>query len=458
MQLVKSITLRNLLMICSLQFSFCSFLNAQDNSPYSRYGLGDITPGANIVNRGMGSFSAAYSDPLSINFTNPASYSAFVSYFEAGAKKAASGRVLFDVGLNFDNRTLREGNTAQKFTSSNALFSYMQVGVPVRKNWGISFGLRPLSRISYKIDRNERLYDPVTGLPIDSTVTEFNGSGGAFLATAGTGFAIKNLSIGVNFGYLFGKKEYATKRYFLNDSVQYNSSSYSTKTSFGNIYTNVGIQYKIDLSKKFLLRLGAYGHLKQNLNAEQDILRETFTPSQSGDIQLDSVYEQKNVKGKIIYPSGYGFGFVLEKKADLKNNKYSGWLIGADLVQNNWSEYRFYGIPDSVQNSYELKVGAQIRPEPKKNYFSNVVYRGGFMIGHDYIHVENNLPVWGLSVGAGFPIGNYNQSARGQASIINLSIEYTKRGNNTNLLKENIFRISVGLSLTDLWFVKPKYE
>ncbi len=458
MQSVKSIALRKLLMFFCLQFSLSSFLNAQDNSPYSRYGLGDMVPGTNIVSRGMGSISAAYSDPLSINFDNPASYSAFISYFETGAKKAASGRVLFDVGLNFDNRTLREGNSAQKFTNSNALFSYMQVGVPLKKSWGLNFGLRQLSRIGYKVDRNERLYDPGSGLPIDSVLTEFTGSGGAFLATIGTGFAIKNLSVGVNFGYLFGKKEYDAKRYFLNDSISYNSSDFSTKTPFGHIYANAGIQYKIDLSKKMLLRLGAYGHLKQTLNAQQDLLRQTFTPSQSGDIQLDSVYEQKNVKGKIIYPSGYGLGFILEKRADLKNNRYGGWLVGADLVQNNWSEYRYYGMTDSVQDSWELKVGAQIRPEPKKNYFSNVVYRGGFMVGQDYIHVEKNLPVWGFSLGAGFPIANYNASARSQASIINVSVEYIKRGNNANLLKENIFRISVGLSLTDLWFVKPKYE
>ncbi|HMG66930.1 MAG TPA: hypothetical protein VK588_04555 [Chitinophagaceae bacterium] len=455
---MKSITLRNLLMASGLQIMACSFLSAQDNSPYSRYGLGDITPSTNIVNRGMGGFSAAYADPLSINFNNPASYAAFVSYYEQNAKKSASGRVLFDVGLNFDNHTLREGNSPNKFTSSNALFSYMQLGIPVKKNWGLNFGLRQISRISYKIDQNERLVDPITGLPIDSALTEFSGDGGAFLATAGTGIAIKNFSIGVNFGYLFGKKEYATKRTFINDTVAYNNSNHSTKTSFGNIYTNAGIQYKINISKKLLLRLGAYGNLQQDIRAEEDVLRETFTRTQSGDIQLDSVFEQKGIKGKIIYPSGYGMGFVLEKKPDLQNNKYSGWLLGLDYVQNNWSDYRFYGVADSVRNNWEIRFGGQIRPEPKKNYFSNVSYRGGFVIGQDYIHVENKLPVWGLSFGMALPLANYNRLAGGQASVVNVSLEYTKRGNNDNLLKENLFRLSVGLSLTDLWFVKRKYE
>jgi len=457
--LEKFIALRLKLLTVTTVFSLINIVAfTQDNSPYSRYGLGDLAPKTNIVTRGMGGFSAAYADPLSINFNNPASYSSFISYREEKSRKSSSGRVLFDVGLNFENHNLRESNTTQKFTSSNALFSYMQLGLPLKKNWGLTFGLRQLSKVGYKIGKIERLLDPDTGNSIDSTFTEFTGDGGAFLATTGTGFAIKNLSVGINFGYLFGKKEFATKRAFLNDTVAYNSSNHATKTSFGNIFLNGGIQYKFDLSKKMLLRLGAYGNLKQTLNARQDLLRETFTRTANGDIQLDSVFEQKDIKGEVIYPSGYGLGFVLEKKPDLQNNKFATWMLGVDLVQNNWSQYRFYGATDMVTNNWELRVGGQIRPEPKRNYFSNVAYRAGFFIGKDYIQVGNDLPLAGLSFGMGLPLANYNQLARTQASIINLSLEYIKRGNNDNVLKENLFRVSVGLSLSDLWFVKRKYE
>src|SRR5438067_6134298 len=124
---------------------------AQDNSPYSRYGLGNISPSTNITTRGLGGISAAYSDVLSINFDNPASYSSFQTFIEQRSKKVSYGRVILDVGLNFDNRTLVVPNTSNRFSSSDALFSYIQVGVPIRRNWGLSFGLRPLSRISYSI-------------------------------------------------------------------------------------------------------------------------------------------------------------------------------------------------------------------------------------------------------------------------------------------------------------------
>ena len=454
---MKALRLKTLI-VCAVLFLVNTAAWTQDNSPYSRYGLGDIAPRTNILTRGMGSLSAGYADPLSINFTNPASYSSFISYREERSKKSASGRSVFDVGINFDSHSLREGSSPEKFTSTNALFSYMQVGLPLKRNWGLNFGLRQLSRVGYQVIHVERLFDPITGNSIDSAATEFTGNGGSYLGTIGTGVAIKNLSVGINVGYLWGNKEFATKRAFLNDTVEYHSSDHTTKTSFGNIYLDGGIQYKIDLSIIMLLRLGAYGNLKQKLKGNEDILRQTFNRTVIGDVQLDSVYEQKDVKGEVIYPSRYGVGLVVEKKPDYQNNKYGGWLVGVEFIQNNWNEYRFFGAIDSVQNSWELKIGTQIRPEPKGNYFSNVAYRAGFFLGRDYIHVKDDLPMAGISFGMGLPLANYNQLARSQVSTINIAFEYIKRGNNDNLLKENLFRISLGLSFSDLWFVKRRYE
>ena len=130
MQLVKSTTRKRTSKLDAIRLAIGVLLlliinsaNAQDNSPYSRYGLGDIHPTSHILNRGMGGISTAYADQMSVNFINPASYSRFYSLQEARTKKLAYGRILLDVGLNFDNRTLRETNNPQKFTAPNAYFS-----------------------------------------------------------------------------------------------------------------------------------------------------------------------------------------------------------------------------------------------------------------------------------------------------------------------------------------------
>ena len=60
---------------CLLLAALPLFCFAQENSPYSRYGVGNILPSGNIQNRGMGGISAGFSDPATINTVNPATYS-----------------------------------------------------------------------------------------------------------------------------------------------------------------------------------------------------------------------------------------------------------------------------------------------------------------------------------------------------------------------------------------------
>lgn len=203
------------------------------------------------------------------------------------------------------------------------------------------------------------------------------------------------------------------------------------------------------------MTLGVYGNLKTTLKGSQDITRETFVRSaEQGDFRLDSVYEQKDVRGEVIYPSGLGAGFVYEKPSTMQAG---GFLIGVDYIQNKWSEYNFFGNNDNVQDSWEMRIGTQLKPKPANNYWSNVAYRVGFNIGEDYVNVQQPLSTTGITIGLGMPLRPSAQSPR-QLSIINVAIEYNKRGNEDNLLRENLFRLSVGLSLSDLWFGKRTYN
>jgi hypothetical protein len=147
MQLAKATLLKTAYVKWVIAAGFISsglFVSAQSNSPYSRFGLGDLFPQSNITTRGMGGITAAYADPLSINFANPASYGSFQTFKENKTNKVQGGRMILDVGINLENRTLIAPNTPRSFTSSDALFSYVQVGIPLRHNWGLSFGLRPI--------------------------------------------------------------------------------------------------------------------------------------------------------------------------------------------------------------------------------------------------------------------------------------------------------------------------
>lgn len=427
---------------------------SQENSPYSRYGMGDLVPSASIMSRSMGGIAAGlvdydkrydlkfqYPKPQSLNFLNPATYS-------------RTRLTTFDLGFEVDNRTLVEPATGEKFKSTNAIISYLQLGFPLsrKRNMGMIIGLRPISRISYQIQSSTRAVDPYTNQPIDSLATIYQGKGGSYQAYVGIGKGWKNFSIGANVGYYFGNKDYSTRKIFLNDTVTYIKSNHENQTSFGGLFYNAGIQYSIQLNKTTKLVLGAFGTLSQDFNTNQTRIVESFEfDGSGGNFRADSVYELKDVKGTLTTPGNYSVGFVLSRD--------DKWMFGADYVTTMWNDFSFNGAKDAVQNTWMVKIGGQFIPNAynAKSYFARVSYRLGINFGPDYVKLPNeDLPQFGFSAGFGLPVrkGNYSN----QFTNINLGLEYGRRGNTNNTLRENLFRISLGFTLSDLWFIKRKYE
>ena len=435
-----------LFVACGLQMS----AKAQENSPYSRYGLGDLTPNHNVFTRGMGGISAAINDNNSINFTNPASLSAITN-------------TIFDVGTEIDYRILKSSNPAKKFTSANTYVSYLQMAFPLstpkmrKKNipWTMSLGLKPVSKINYKIEKNERIST------IYSLNTLYEGSGGVNQVHLGTGIKFKNLSIGINAGYMFGSKDYSTKLTFINDSTYYYMSNSENKTTFGGFFINGGLQYDITLAKDAKgntiknLKLGVYGNLQQNLKASSDKIRETFFYDAVGNqFQLDSVYQEKDVKGKIKFPAMVAVGAVYQD---------THWTLGADFEYSNWANYRYYGQTDGVQNSWTVRAGAQYFPAkintPVKKYLNFVKYRAGFYYGPDYIKTTANRPEYGFTIGTGMPLTTLKRiSYTGEYVVLNTGLEFGSRGNKQTNLRETLMRFSIGISMNARWFQKPKYN
>ena len=222
------------------------------------------------------------------------------------------------------------------------------------------------------------------------------------------------------------------------------------------MFFNAGAQYTIDLTKTSILRLGVSGNWKQTINGSQDIFRQTYTRSATGaELTIDSVSNQTDVKGQIVYPASYNVGVYYEKGA---SDRTRGFSVGLDYVTNQWDTYRFFGSKDAVQNNWEVHVGAQLTPFYQATRFGQrTTYRFGLFTGKDYVKLDNKLPIYGVSLGAGLPVRTSRQSPS-QYSIINLAFEYSRRGNDSNIIKESLFRFSVGFNFTDLWFGKRKYD
>jgi hypothetical protein len=447
MHLAK-LTMTKFLPLLFVAIGFQTVALAQENSPYSRYGLGDLSPNHNIFTRGMGGISAAVTDYQSVNFVNPASL-------------ANIPNTIFDVGAEVDIRTLKSINPAKKFKSINTIFSYLQLGFPLttekmrkrKMSWGMNFGLKPITKVNYKIG--------TFGREVDSIYTLQEGTGGVNQVFVGTGLKIKNLSFGINAGYMFGNKNYSRRREFINDTVTYAKANLEDRATFNGLVITGGLQYDIVLNKNKkneipkTIRLGVYGNLQQNLKAKRDVIRETFAfDANAGTFRIDSVYEEKDVKCTIKFPATMGAGFTYQDEH---------WLYGADFEFSNWASYRYYGQTDALQNNWVARAGVQYYPAkantPVKKYFNFVRYRAGLFYGPDYIKTNSNRADYGLTIGAGMPLTSLRYiNYTGEFVMLNTALEIGGRGDKKTNVRENMVRFSIGVSMNARWFAKRKYN
>jgi hypothetical protein len=440
-------------------FLFSSFVAfAQENSPYSRYGLGDLYPQQHIASRAMGGLTAAFADPQAINTANPASYGTL-------------GLVTYDIGLSIDARTLLSATPVSKYSSTNFLPSYLQLGVPVNKHGvGLVFGIRPYTRVNYSVEESRLIHYDSLGIT-DSLHTLYEGDGGLNQVYFGLGKRWKNFSVGFNAGYEWGSKNISTRLDFPSDSVLYYRSNSTDTSHFWGFFLNPGLMGNFKLKEidnpvtkikeSYYLNVGASGMVEQKLKVTKTITRQTFYYNDAGTLlQLDSIYKQTGIDGVINVPLTYTAGFMFTKTIGNSVIEVPKWGFGVDYTSTQWTKYRYYGLPDQLTDSWVLRAGAQFSPEPlgNKSIFSRGTYRAGFYTGKDYINADGNgYTVHAFTLGYSFNLRRYRSYDK-QFTMINTALEFGKRGTGTNNVTENFFKFSLGLSLSDVWFIKRKYD
>lgn len=439
---------------------------AQDNSPYSRFGLGDIYSGQNIVTRSMGGISAGYVDygilgaPFNLNLNNPASLGSL-----SNTKNFSN--TIFDIGSEVNFRTLKSNTDERKYQSTNALMTYVQMGFPLSspamekkgKSLAMSFGLKPITRISYKVEKNGRIDG------IDSSQTLYEGNGGLNQANVSLGFRVigkgkhKNeLNLGISSGYRFGSRLLSTRMSLINDTVDYYKSNSEVTARFGGVFLDAGIQYLINFKNAGRLRLGGYANFSHRMQARENKNTETFEFNQIGGvIKIDSILTSNDVVGNINMPLTYGLGFTYQTK-----NK--NWLIGVDYESSRWADYRYFNQTDNTQNAWTIRMGTEYYPAKSNSttnaYWQYIKYRAGFFYGTDYIRLDKSRTRSAITIGAGFPLTTPRLiQTRGEYVALNSSIEIGSVGNTqTGPIMENNYRINVGISMNARWFQKRSYD
>ena len=410
-------------------FHLSVFSQTATLSPYSRYGIGDMIFNGYTHQRAMAGLSVGLQQSTYINFGNPASY-------------VADSIVIFQLGLT--GEIVRFSNQTDSKKKTNGDISYLSMGFPLIKNYlYLNVGMLPFSAAGFKVQQASSLNDSIPG----NAKFIYEGSGGYNRFYGGMGVKLfHHLSAGVNASYLFGSATNTSKVEF-KDAGYINTKLIKTIT-LGDVFFEGGLQYVISLPKEKHLTLGVTGSPAQNISAKRDFAWINYIYNIGNAIDKDIVLFTEKEKGTIKIPIQAGFGFTLSKKEN--------WLVGADFKMIKWEDFKSYGLKDSLKNSYKITIGGQWVPDAiSMRYFGRAIYRAGVSYNKGNLELKNEaINDVGISFGAGFPL-------RGKPyfSHLDLSFELGQRGTTkNNLVREQYGRVTIGLTIREDWFHKPKFD
>lgn len=415
---------------------------ATTSSPYSRYGLGDISPMTLPQNSAMGGIGVATNNIngfFSINPLNPASYSSI-------------GLTVIDIGVYGNFNTLEKtGSASQK--NSNFRLSHIAFGIPVSKRSAFSFGLMPYSELGY----NYRQVTPNfgSGLPADTNAVNYLYSGDGGLSKFYLGYGIglgKHLSIGANVSYIFGnlKETQSTEVPSLGGLL---NSRIEESNSITGLNYDFGAQYTVDFSARKHLTFGYSASANTKLNtANSYIVSSYFRDATSGNesVAADTLVNNKQPSAKIQLPMINRFGISFQNEGK--------FLVGADYTMSNWSKLSIAGSNKGLRDSKTINVGGQFTPNINSlsSYWASVDYRLGAVYDQTYLYVNNtNIKRYAATFGLGLPL----RSGYSSFYKINLGAEVGRRGTLVNgLVKENYVNVHLSFTLNDKWFIKNKAD
>ena len=451
----------------------CATVKAQTGTetPYSRYGIGELLFNGFARQTSMGGLGAAYHNSSSFNFNNPASYaSTRISTFETALR----------------GELAKTSTASASENKKGTLLNYLALGFPVIKdNWGASFGLIPVSASGYNLTAVGNDPNPNDTIA-DVSTNYYTGKGGLSRFYIGNGFApfskglekfersaryqqllaandtmaikrvthykklLKGFSFGFNASYLFGSISNERRVKFSNSA--YLNTKEVNNVSYGDFYFDYGFIYEYELKNNYKFSIGASGAGSTNIKGRQDYLS-ALVSSSSFESNIDTVQYIDGYKGKTLIPAMLNVGAILQKGEK--------WLIGAEYATQQWSNYHSFITSEAAndknfKDNYRISVGGQYAPTEK------MLYRMGFRYGTSYVESKDTpIKDYALSLGLGVPVRLSSAERRlyDNRTMLHFGIEAGQLGttSNNNIRKDYI-RLTIGITANELWFIKRKYD
>ena len=397
------------------------------NSPYTRYGYGDLSDQSFGNSKAMGGIAFGLRDGAQINPLNPASYTAIDSL-----------TFLFEGGVSLQNMNISGGGV--KLNAKNSSFDYLAMQFRLHPRIAMSIGLLPFSNVGYSVSDSK----------VDNGVSQtrsFTGDGGLHQLYGGIGVKVlKNLSLGVNASYFWG--DITRTRTIIYPAT---SESYSyiqqMGVSISDYKLDFGAQYTLDFNKKHSMTIGAVFSPKHKLNNDYTVTTQV------------SMTNSNNLDATLELPNTFGAGFTYNYDKRL--------TVGLDYSLQQWSKTKFdvntsdEAVREDFNETYtycdrhKISVGAEYIPNLMgRSYLSHIKYRLGAYYTTPYYKIGGKEATreYGVTAGFGLPVPR-------SRSILSISGQFVRiSGQESAFVNENIFRVSIGLTFNERWFFKRRVE
>ena len=405
-------------------------------TPYSIYGVGDLSQPGSAYNKTMGGVGVAVRNNRYINLLNPAAVTARDSL-----------AFMADFSVYNDNKVFRQGgikSASNTFNINNLVMSF-----PIWRSSAMMVGIMPYSDtgFGYSFDYTDPQVIGHTG----NISYSAKGTGSIYKAFAAAGVTFfKSLSLGVQWNTYFGQIE---KNFYTEfNDASYNSIRNGTKGQLTGNNFKFGLQYEQRLGTRHSLTVGATYSTAATLSGQMESFR--FAGSTAASDTLSYKMDQLGLDSQVKLASEVAVGLTFQERGR--------WALSFDYSRSDWRDSGLdaargftasKAFAASVTEAF--RVGFEIVPNRNdiRYYMNHVAYRAGAYHKRDY-YTLNGQPVTatGLTFGVTLPIVNgYNG--------LTLGVDLGQRGSLAgDMVRERYINFSVGFNLFDIWFRKYQYD
>lgn len=437
-RIFNSVWIAAVLAVCG---AFCAYGQANGTyTPYSIYGVGDLSQPGTAYNKSMGGVGIALRNNRFINLTNPAAVTARDSL-----------SFMADFSLYGDNKVFNQGDIRSVSNTFN--INDLAMSFPLWKGSAMMVGIMPYGDTGFHYGFSYT--DPDLVGNVGNIDYSANGSGSIYRAFAAVGMTFfKRLSLGVQWNHYFGNIE---KTYYTTfNDASYNNIMNSTEAKLTGSSFRFGLQYEQPVSSKLTVAVGATYTTSARLDGTMEINRLA-----GGSAAADTLYHRLDRLGKDAHVSLAG-----ELGVGLAVRNSGNWMAEFDYTRSDWTNS---GLDEtrgmmasklfSASVAEAFRFGFEIVPNPNdiRYYFNHVAYRFGAYRKNEYFLLDGNrVKATGITLGATFPIAT---TANNRYNGITVGVDFGQRGAvSGEMVRERYINFSIGFNLFDIWFQKMQYN